>query len=823
MTEETIFLTALAKATADERRGFLDEACGADRTLRERVEARLRSHQETGGSLRAPATEPGAGRLTPDEAGGCPELTTDEVVVPGKDEALAFLGPPHRPGHLGRLAHYEVLNVIGRGGMGVVLKAFDEKLHRVVAIKVLTPHLAASAAGRQRFLREARSAAAVVHEHVVTIHAVEEADGVPYLVMEHIGGESLQDRLEREGPLPLRTVLRIGVQAAEGLAAAHGRGLVHRDVKPANILLEDGVERVKLTDFGLARAVDDASLSQPGGAAGTPLYMAPEQARGEAVDHRADLFSLGSVLYAMCTGRPPYQANTTLAVLKRVIEDTPRPVRELNPDVPDWLAVVIARLHAKKPEDRYPSARVVAALLRERQAELPSSGRTKPPPTTARPASRRRAWLAVAAATVLVGAGAAVALWLRGQGQGTAGGPPQQQGPASPVVTIPDGVTVAKDERGQFRTLTEALRQARPGSRVLVLDDATYPEAVAISDRARHEGLILESPQRATILVAAPERQALLIDGVPRVRVRGFRLRAAGLLPQRPLVLVKGPAPGVTLEKLDVEAGHDLAGIVLVNLRLGDDLAPVTVRGCSVKGTFDGIVVATTATANDASPRCVQGVVIRDNRVQGAVRGILLDGPAEHVHLVGNAVWGCDRAALQLQDTWAESRNVLVANNTTFESGCCLRVWVNPRRAKLTPGVQVCNNIFFDANLRGVDVGAYLGNKTGGGARTAAFNREVLANWRFSHNWRDLSGGEGEDALPLAPADRRLAAPHLTCREPSSPNFLLLRADSPLLTAGVGGDLPSFVGGRPPAGGADWDWHETWKRRVGKAARDGKD
>ena len=164
-------------------------------------------------------------------------------------------------------------------------------------------------------------------------------------------------------------------QVAAGLAAAHARGLVHRDVKPANILLENGVERVKITDFGLARAVDDASLTQSGLIAGTPAYMSPEQADGTKVDHRSDLFSLGSVLYALCAGRPPFRAETTLAVLKRVCEDTPRPLREVNPDIPDWLEAIIARLHAKDPAERFQTAAEVAELLGRHLAHLQQHGR----------------------------------------------------------------------------------------------------------------------------------------------------------------------------------------------------------------------------------------------------------------------------------------------------------------------------------------------------------------------------------------------------------------------------------------------------------------
>src|SRR5439155_25027831 len=180
---------------------------------------------------------------------------------------------------------------------------------------------------RKRFCREARAAAAITHEYVVAIHQVEEdeASQLPLLVMQFVDGESLQERLDGIGPLPLADIVRIGMQTAWRPAAAHTQGLIHRDVKPANILLEHGLERVKLTDFGLARATEDVKLTQTGFVAGTPLYMAPEQARGEPVDHRADLFSLGSVLYALCTGQPPFQGSTPFVVLKNVTEERPRP------------------------------------------------------------------------------------------------------------------------------------------------------------------------------------------------------------------------------------------------------------------------------------------------------------------------------------------------------------------------------------------------------------------------------------------------------------------------------------------------------------------
>ena len=372
MHEQSIFLAALEIDDARLRSEYLDEACGGDDQLRWQVEGLLAAHERSGAFLDQPALQHRAARFPGEATSG------QHGADPPGEVDLSFLEPSNRPGSLGRLRHYDVQEIVGRGGCGIVLKAFDEKLQRVVAIKIMAPGLAATSPARKRFLREARATAAIRHENVVSIYAVEEQP-LPFLVMEFVQGETLQQRLNRTGPLHRGDILRIGRQIADGLAAAHGKGLIHRDIKPGNILLEDGTDRLKITDFGLARTADDASVTQSGVITGTPLYMSPEQAQGLNIDHRSDLFSLGSVLYVMTSGRPPFRAGTTIAVMKRVVEERPRPVQQIIPEIPDWLVAIIAKLHAKRPQDRFASAHEVSELLsqclaaveQDRPVELP--------------------------------------------------------------------------------------------------------------------------------------------------------------------------------------------------------------------------------------------------------------------------------------------------------------------------------------------------------------------------------------------------------------------------------------------------------------------
>ena len=314
------------------------------------------------------------------------ETTRFEFQRPAEDEQLEFdkeedrdlaklqelLGPTDNPEMLGRIGSYDVIGLVGRGSTGIVVKAYDPRLDRYVAIKILSPNYANAGPARRRFERESRAVAAVAHEHVVPIYSVSEYRSLPFIVMQYVSGGSLQTRIDQNGPLSTCEVVRIGMQIAKGLAAAHAQGIVHRDVKPANVMLEPQVDRAMVSDFGLARVADDATLTRSGVVAGTPQFMSPEQACGEPVDGRSDLFSLGSTLYAACTGRPPFRADTIFGVIKKVCESQPVSIRDINPDIDPVIVSLIEKLLCKNPAERFSSAAEVAEVLSEELSHLQS-------------------------------------------------------------------------------------------------------------------------------------------------------------------------------------------------------------------------------------------------------------------------------------------------------------------------------------------------------------------------------------------------------------------------------------------------------------------
>jgi tRNA A-37 threonylcarbamoyl transferase component Bud32 len=318
-----------------------------------------------------------------------------------------FLGPPVVAGDLGAFAGYRVVRVLGVGGMGLVLEAIDSRLDRRLALKLVRPHLAHEPELRRRFLREARCAAAITHDHILPIYQVGEEQGVPFIAMPLLPGQTLADRLRRQPRPPLALLLQVGRETALALAAAHEAGLIHRDVKPSNLWLEEigasaeGKVRVKLLDFGLARPINVAdSISISNHVLGTPAYMSPEQAEARPVDGRSDLFSLGCVLYRMATARPPFKGDSLTALLLAITTQTPMPPANL----PAPLSELILRLLARDPDQRPQSARQVVEELNAIEKSLVLEATT--PAATSCPAvaspTRKQRWWTLGAAVAVV-------------------------------------------------------------------------------------------------------------------------------------------------------------------------------------------------------------------------------------------------------------------------------------------------------------------------------------------------------------------------------------------------------------------------------------
>jgi serine/threonine protein kinase len=305
------------------------------------------------------------GRTPPaTDRGDQPAAQVQPPGVASPSGPFPFLRPPLEPDEIGRLGNYRVLRLLGQGGMGIVFEAEDIALRRPVALKVMKPELIAHPDSCKRFLREAQTMAAGKHDHLVTIYQVGQENNATYLAMELLDGETLDAWISREGPAPLGEILRLGREMAGGLAAIHAKGLIHRDIKPDNIWLEAPARRVKILDFGLARIADqNTRLTETGSVVGTPDFMSPEQARCDEIDARSDLFSLGGVLYRLCTGRNPFQAGNLMGVLTALAVAEPRPIEKLNPALPRDLIDLVMQLLAKEPADRPASAEAVVEEL----------------------------------------------------------------------------------------------------------------------------------------------------------------------------------------------------------------------------------------------------------------------------------------------------------------------------------------------------------------------------------------------------------------------------------------------------------------------------
>lgn len=483
--------------------------------------SKMRPEQVPAGA-KPQATAPGAPKA---------ENTIDQPPADAaKKPTYEFLAPAQAPDELGRLGPYRVLEMLGTGGMGVVFRAEDPQLARLVALKAMLPGFVASDNARQRFVREAQAAAAIKHDHIVSIYQVGEDRGVLYLAMELLDGEPLDSRLRREGKLPVAEVLRIGRQIALGLAGAHKRGLIHRDIKPANIWLEAETNRVKILDFGLARTTgDQAHLTHQGAIVGTPAYMAPEQGKGQEVDQRCDLFSLGCVLYRMATGRAPFSGTDVVSTLVSVATETPRPPQVLEPGLPMALSELIMSMLAKDAANRPVSAQAVAVAL-----DHIAIGRSSRPTIATGPKKWPvAAGVAAALAFVLLGLWAGGVFRLRTPD----GVLVVEVNEANPDVFVDgDKITVTWDKGGKKATI-----RVKPGTRKVEVKKEGFTavgEDVEVEDGGRPVFTArLEPLAGAPVPAGDPDRRAadyvLSIGGVIRVNDEVDDIRVAAELPTK--------------------------------------------------------------------------------------------------------------------------------------------------------------------------------------------------------------------------------------------------------------------------------------------------
>ncbi|HTU19181.1 MAG TPA: protein kinase [Gemmataceae bacterium] len=835
----------------------------------------------------APAARPAAVPEAMETAALPPASTSESATVANlpasskEQELCAFLAPSQAPDEIGRLGSYRVLKVLGAGGMGVVFRAEDPQLQRLVALKAMLPALAANESARQRFLREARAAASLKHDHIVTIHQVGEDRGAPFLAMEFLEGEALEDRIKREGKLPLAEVLRIGREIAEGLQAAHEHGLIHRDIKPANVWLEGKRGRVKILDFGLARSSsDDVHLTQSGAIVGTPAYMPPEQARGDAVDARCDLYSLGCVLFRLCTGELPFKGDNTMSLLLALATEQPKSPREINADVPPPLADLILRLLAKEPSQRPAMAGDVAQSLQDIAVE--KSPARAAASTLAPPRRRRKLLWAAAAGALLVAALLTVIVIRLGRPEDgtvtietvdpnvelvfTGGGRDytvrdKKTGDeiklplGSYEVALKDGKDGLKLVTNQFtlerggRAIVKVTRQpGTPLRRADLPPPVQVPEPPPLEEWLKgRKVLTVAQDGKGQFKTIQAALEALKPHQVVKVLDRGpyretLRLKAVpedtGLISEQNTI-VELPKWEPDPQLPDVDFGHHFESVDGFRLSGFRFLAPPNKRFCYLtrwdtcpaglviedccfdpQEVLDPWPLSQPIILRFAGPRFIKApVVVRRCAVYGG-----------SLHIEENH----DRAV------------VLIENNYFHKAGCIY--CGSPRLQKLIIRHNVFdyegpifqklegNATFLElSNNTSTHMGAAcLGSVPTGGVTVcnnilkygfafntkfgAAQHRQAAKGWRIGHNCYLDYAKLLEPVVPKAATDLVEDAEFLSLN-PESPDYLRLPSDSPAAKGGAGGAWPSYIGALPPGPAPkDGDWFTRLRQRWDNVA-----
>ena len=756
---------------------------------------------------------------------------------------------------------YRLTAKLGEGAMGAVFSAMDTRLDRTVAIKVLPPHSLDDPDAVARFQREARALAKLSHPNIIQAYDVGEDRGRHFVVMEYIEGKNLHRLLTERGPLPPARAADYICQAALGLQHAHEKGLVHRDLKPSNLLVTPD-RQVKIVDLGLARFFQDQMqsphLTRDGIGMGTPDYMPPEQFRdAHQADPRSDIYSLGCTFYQMLTGEVPFPGSSISEKCRAHEEQLP-PLEEKCPDAPLGIVEIVLRMMAKDPAARYKSALDVADALSSYVASSSASSlRIKatsswqgspviaPPRKSAGQRLNARLGILLGAATSLLFLGLVFVprMFAPAPSADTADDPggtnttvdstTQSGETKSRVITILNGLTVAKDGTGQFSSIREALEKVAAGQTIRVLDDAVYFDPINLNDRARHEGITLESPRQATLSLADAASDVVLIQDVPGVTIEGFRLadlaRANIIIGVRVNgVRVTGRSPGVSLEGLEIgEFQSNHRAIYLDKVLVLDGEPPVWVRRCSIHGSLKTCDAGIYVGGSNVEGKAAAGMAICDNRISGTLQAIHVHHGVTDLLVAGNILFGFVQEGIGLSDLPATTNRVLVANNTVHSGAFPVRFWDNPPYKPFRPDqVELANNLIFDASFGDMVFIAMpeAGKPAGPLGANAGDVAALSANWRFHRNWRDLSanGASKHLQLSLGANDVLLdAPPSFVSRSTSSADYMRPAANSPFLKEGSWkGDpsLPKYVGAVRPSGVEPWDWNKTWNARMAPRA-----
>lgn len=564
--------------------------------------------------------------------------------------------------------------------MGTVFEAFDTKLYRPVAIKFMASSLAASPKARSRFLREARVAASINHPNVVTIHAVDEYDGRPYLVMEFVSGSTLHDHLKKIGPMPIGEVLRISRQIATGLRAAHEKGIVHRDIKPGNILLENGIHRVKIVDFGLAQVVFELSdITSQGQTLGTPRFMAPEQIAGSRVDERADLFSLGCVIYTMCIGQPPFSGNS-ITVMHSILRDVHVPIRQLVPDLPAALSDMVDSLLSKTREQRIQTAARVEEILTEIARGGTPSGEylhpVKSPAATTPPLSSHQGLRKISAA--MTAAGLLVIIGWSVFGPETSPekemSDEQQNDDFQPHPAVPGIATELTDRKpatmtvggaaADFASLKAALVAVHSGDTLTVQGALPSDDVLLLNDPSRHTNLAIDWMTDIPLNWSGSAASVIIIDSVQGIQIRGANILAGNAH----LLSVRGDCTGLIVEncRLVQAPNSNQAAVVFWDTAKGTTAAPIQLSHCEI--VFFELGIACLGSVNSS----VEWLKMNHNVIRGLQSewgtAMVFENSVRHIDVRHNRIASV-RAGLNVTGTWNQ---IQVSNNTFFDVISCL-------------------------------------------------------------------------------------------------------------------------------------------------------